>query len=67
MLMGDVCPTNSGGISHEDRANLEIAQYQSETTAALDHPPLAWWNRNSPKCPNLGKLALQVLTSSDSQ
>ncbi|KDR11937.1 hypothetical protein L798_14119, partial [Zootermopsis nevadensis] len=41
----------------EERANLELVQYQSESTAALDYCPLQWWAKAAAKCPNLARLA----------
>ncbi|XP_011149169.1 zinc finger BED domain-containing protein 1 isoform X2 [Harpegnathos saltator] len=57
---------NSGRIQSETpikrsrsdkKADLEMVQYQSESTAPLDYCPLQWWAKVSAKCPNLGKLA----------
>ena len=55
-LLGDLCSSNSG-VSAEEKANLELVQYQSEDIAALDTCPLQWWVEASPKCPNLAHLA----------
>ena len=44
-------------MSTQEKADLELALYQSEVTAALDCCPLQWWEKTSVKCPNLGKIA----------
>ncbi|XP_043271591.1 E3 SUMO-protein ligase ZBED1-like isoform X2 [Venturia canescens] len=53
---GGLCAVKSG-MPAEEKANLELVQYQSEATAPLDCCPLQWWAKTSVKCPNLGKLA----------
>ncbi|XP_049804110.1 E3 SUMO-protein ligase ZBED1 isoform X1 [Schistocerca nitens] len=55
-LLGDLC-TGQSGMPAEERANLELVQYQSESAAALDQCPLTWWARAAAKCPNLARLA----------
>uniref|UniRef100_A0A1B6J4V3 BED-type domain-containing protein n=3 Tax=Homalodisca liturata TaxID=320908 RepID=A0A1B6J4V3_9HEMI len=60
MLLGDMSPgvpTNT--MSTQDRASLEIVQYQSEPTATLDQCPVNWWSRIATKCPNLARIAAQ--------
>lgn len=61
MLMGEIASPTPSTLSCEDRASLEIVQYQSEPTAPLDECPLAWWGRAEPKCPTLSRLAGQYL------
>ncbi|XP_063988233.1 E3 SUMO-protein ligase ZBED1-like [Diachasmimorpha longicaudata] len=56
LLLGDLCSTKVG-MPAKEKANLEVVQYQSEPTAALDSCPLQWWSQMSVKCPNMGKLA----------
>ncbi|XP_067011114.1 E3 SUMO-protein ligase ZBED1 [Anabrus simplex] len=56
-LLGDLCTSSNSGMPAEERANLELVQYQSECHAALDHCPLVWWSKASAKCPNLARLA----------
>jgi hypothetical protein len=55
-LLGDLCSSKTG-MPAEERANLELVQYQSESTAALDYCPLQWWAKAAAKCPNLARLA----------
>lgn len=55
-LLGDLCNSKSG-MAAEERADLELVQYQSESIAALDHCPLQWWAKASAKCPSLARLA----------
>ncbi|XP_075217394.1 E3 SUMO-protein ligase ZBED1-like [Lycorma delicatula] len=55
-LLGDLCASSSA-LSISERAELEIAQYQSEPTANLDHCPLTWWQKAAAKFPNLARLA----------
>ncbi|XP_032666252.1 zinc finger BED domain-containing protein 1 isoform X2 [Odontomachus brunneus] len=57
ILLGAYCVSQTGGMPAEKKADLEIVQYHSETTAPLDYCPLQWWAKVSAKCPNLGKLA----------
>ncbi|XP_011644063.1 zinc finger BED domain-containing protein 1-like isoform X2 [Pogonomyrmex barbatus] len=54
-LLGSLCTTKTG-MPAEEKADLEIVQYQSEPTASLDYCPLQWWLKVSAKCPNLAKL-----------
>lgn len=54
-LLGSLCTTKAG-MPAEEKADLEIVQYQSEPTAPLDYCPLQWWSKVSAKCPNLAKL-----------
>lgn len=54
-LLGSLCTTKAG-MSAEEKADLEVVQYQSEPTAPLDCCPLQWWSKVSAKCPNLAKL-----------
>ncbi|XP_011865113.1 PREDICTED: zinc finger BED domain-containing protein 1 isoform X2 [Vollenhovia emeryi] len=54
-LLGSLCTTKSG-MSAEEKADLEIVQYQSEPTAPLNCCPLQFWAKVSAKCPNLAKL-----------
>ncbi|XP_012260443.2 E3 SUMO-protein ligase ZBED1-like [Athalia rosae] len=56
LLLGGLCATKSG-MPAEEKADLELVQYQSEATAPLDYCPLQWWAKVSAKCPNLGRLA----------
>ncbi|XP_072756638.1 E3 SUMO-protein ligase ZBED1 [Anoplolepis gracilipes] len=56
LLLGGLCATKSG-IPAEEKADLEVVQYQSESIAPLDYCPLQWWSKVSAKCPNLAKLA----------
>ncbi|XP_003425094.1 zinc finger BED domain-containing protein 1 isoform X2 [Nasonia vitripennis] len=56
LLLGGLRP-NKRGMTTEEKANLELAQYQSEATAPLDNCPLQWWAKVSAKCPNLGSIA----------
>ncbi|XP_015600521.1 zinc finger BED domain-containing protein 1 [Cephus cinctus] len=56
LLLGSLCSTKTG-MPAEEKADLELVQYQSEPTAPLDNCPLQWWARTSAKCPNLGRLA----------
>ncbi|XP_020286493.1 zinc finger BED domain-containing protein 1-like isoform X2 [Pseudomyrmex gracilis] len=56
LLLGGLCSTKSG-MSAEEKADLELVQYQSESPAPLDYCPLQWWAKVSAKCPNLAKLA----------
>jgi hypothetical protein len=55
-LLGDLCSSKTG-MPAEERASLELVQYQSESTAALDYCPLQWWAKAAAKCPNLARLA----------
>ncbi|KOX68204.1 Zinc finger BED domain-containing protein 1 [Melipona quadrifasciata] len=55
-LLGGLCSIKSG-MPAEEKADLELVQYHSESTAPLDYCPLQWWAKISAKCPNLGKLA----------
>ncbi|XP_068972598.1 E3 SUMO-protein ligase ZBED1-like [Bombus flavifrons] len=55
-LLGGLCSMKSG-MPAEEKADLELVQYHSESTAPLDYCPLQWWAKISAKCPNLGKLA----------
>lgn len=55
-LLGGLCATKAG-MPAEEKADLEIVQYQSESVAPLDNCPLQWWFKVSAKCPNLAKLA----------
>ncbi|XP_011173367.1 E3 SUMO-protein ligase ZBED1 isoform X1 [Solenopsis invicta] len=54
-LLGSLCTTKVG-MPAEEKADLEIVQYQSEPSAPLHHCPLQWWSKVSAKCPNLAKL-----------
>lgn len=54
-LLGSLCTTKAG-MPAEEKADLEIVQYQSEPTAPLDYCPIDWWSKVSAKCPNLAKL-----------
>ncbi|XP_018403696.1 PREDICTED: zinc finger BED domain-containing protein 1 [Cyphomyrmex costatus] len=54
-LLGSLCTTKAG-MPAEEKADLEIVQYQSEPTAPLDYCPLQWWSKVSAKCPNLARL-----------
>ncbi|KAI4502977.1 hypothetical protein M0802_002021 [Mischocyttarus mexicanus] len=56
LLLGDLCTTKNG-MPAEEKADLELVQYQSESAAPLDYCPLQWWAKVSAKCPNLAKLA----------
>ncbi|KAF7390105.1 hypothetical protein HZH68_011962 [Vespula germanica] len=56
LLLGGLCATKNG-MPAEEKADLELVQYQSESTAPLDYCPLQWWAKVSAKCPNLAKLA----------
>lgn len=56
LLLGGLCSTKTG-MPAEEKADLELVQYHSESTAPLDYCPLQWWAKISAKCPNLGKLA----------
>jgi hypothetical protein len=56
LLLGGLCATKNG-MPAEEKADLELIQYQSEATASLDSCPLQWWLKTSAKCPNLTKLA----------
>lgn len=56
LLLGGLCATKTG-MPAEEKADLEVVQYQSESIAPLDHCPLQWWSKVSAKCPNLAKLA----------
>ncbi|KAI4486643.1 hypothetical protein M0804_006013 [Polistes exclamans] len=56
LLLGSLCATKNG-MPAEEKADLELVQYQSESTAPLDYCPLQWWAKVSAKCPNLAKLA----------
>lgn len=55
-MFGEICTTKIDKLSVQDKAVLELQQYQSESTASLDTCPLSWWSKNSSKCPNLSKL-----------
>uniref|UniRef100_A0A1B6KMC0 BED-type domain-containing protein n=1 Tax=Graphocephala atropunctata TaxID=36148 RepID=A0A1B6KMC0_9HEMI len=62
MLLGDMSPHVSTNLmSTQDRANLEIVQYQSEPTATLDQCPVTWWGRIASKCPHLSRIAAQYM------
>ncbi|XP_012528947.1 zinc finger BED domain-containing protein 1 [Monomorium pharaonis] len=54
-LLGGLCTTKVG-MPAEEKADLEIVQYQSEPSAPLHYCPLQWWSKVSAKCPNLAKL-----------
>lgn len=56
LLLGGLCATKTG-MPAEEKADLELVQYQSEGTAPLDYCPLQWWAKIAAKCPNLGRLA----------
>lgn len=56
-LLGDQFCNAKSRMPSEEKADLELVQYQSEATAALDHCPLQWWANNVAKCPHLSKLA----------
>ncbi|XP_046436532.1 E3 SUMO-protein ligase ZBED1 isoform X1 [Neodiprion fabricii] len=56
LLLGGLCATKTG-MPAEEKADLELVQYQSEATAPLDYCPLQWWAKITAKCPNLGRLA----------
>lgn len=56
MLLGGFCAKEIK-MPADEKADLELVQYQSENTAELNSCPLQWWSRVSIKCPNLGKLA----------
>lgn len=56
LLLGSLCATKNG-MPAEEKADLELVQYHSESTAPLDYCPLQWWAKVSAKCPNLAKLA----------
>ncbi|KAK0182108.1 hypothetical protein PV327_000277 [Microctonus hyperodae] len=56
MLLGNYCTTKNR-IPSEERADLELIQYQAEPTAPLHYCPLQWWTKITAKCPNLSKLA----------
>ncbi|XP_066599630.1 E3 SUMO-protein ligase ZBED1-like isoform X2 [Prorops nasuta] len=56
LLLGGLCAVKSG-MPAEEKADLELVQYQSESTAPLDYCPLQWWAKAAAKCPYLGKLA----------
>lgn len=55
-LLGSLCAVKTR-IPAEEKADLELVQYQSESIAPLDYCPLQWWAKISAKCPNLAKLA----------
>lgn len=55
-LLGDIC-SSTNALSLRERVELEIATYQSEPTANLDHCPLMWWQKSTVKFPNLARLA----------
>ncbi|XP_018903656.1 E3 SUMO-protein ligase ZBED1 isoform X2 [Bemisia tabaci] len=48
--------TLKSDIGIEERANHEVFQFQSESTAPLDDCPLQWWKKQGSRCPNLAKL-----------
>lgn len=56
MLLGGLC-ANKAGVPAQEKADVEMVQYQAEPAAALDCCPLQWWTKIAFKCPNLGKLA----------
>lgn len=56
LLLGNLCSTKNT-LRPDEKANLELVQYQSESTAPLAVCPLQWWAKISAKCPNLSKLA----------
>uniref|UniRef100_A0A6V7L901 HAT C-terminal dimerisation domain-containing protein n=1 Tax=Bracon brevicornis TaxID=1563983 RepID=A0A6V7L901_9HYME len=56
LLLGNLCSVKTG-MTAQEKAGLELIQYESEPTAALDDCPLQWWLGVSSKCPNLCKLA----------
>lgn len=62
-MLGDMCPSPqlSESMTCEERANLELVQYKSEPSAMLDQCPMTWWNHNSSKCPNLARLATEII------
>ncbi|XP_058793121.1 E3 SUMO-protein ligase ZBED1-like [Phymastichus coffea] len=55
-LLGGYCAIKRE-MTVQEKAELELAQYQSEATASLDNCPLQWWEKASAKCPNLGNVA----------
>ncbi|KAG8226737.1 hypothetical protein J437_LFUL004388 [Ladona fulva] len=56
LLLGDLCTLRSEKPA-EERAELELVQYQSESPAPLDHCPLVWWAAEAAKCPRLARVA----------
>lgn len=56
MLLGNYCTTKNR-MPSEEKADLELIQYQAEPTAPLHYCPLQWWAKITAKCPNLSKLA----------
>ncbi|XP_046392790.1 E3 SUMO-protein ligase ZBED1 [Ischnura elegans] len=56
LLLGDLCSLRSG-MPVEERVDLELVQYHSESPAPLDTCPLAWWAGATAKCPRLARVA----------
>lgn len=46
----------------QDKANLELTNYQSEAVPSLNSCPLEWWSKSAVKCPNLATLAKKYLS-----
>ena len=55
-LLGGI-QVNKKSMSASNKAELELAQYQSEPSASLDNCPIQWWAKQTIKCPNLGIIA----------
>ncbi|XP_014230778.1 zinc finger BED domain-containing protein 1-like [Trichogramma pretiosum] len=56
-LLGGLNKVHKQDMSTSEKADLELAQYESEPTAPLDSCPIQWWYKSSVKCPNLSNLA----------
>ena len=56
-LLGEQFSSPKNRMPAEEKADLQLVQYQSEATAALDNCPLQWWANNVAKCPHLARLA----------
>ncbi|KAL1122066.1 hypothetical protein AAG570_003472 [Ranatra chinensis] len=59
-LLGDLCVPKSEMPSNQ-RADLELVQYECESPANLEKLPIEWWKETGGKCGQLSKLAFQYL------
>ena len=59
-FFGDLCPRQSS-LADEEKANLELTQYESHPNATLEECPLECWQRLEAKCPSLARLASKYL------
>lgn len=61
LLLGNVCDIK-GSVGVTEKAQVELDQFKSETSAPLDACPLQWWKNASVKCPRLIYLARRYLS-----